>query len=144
MLLIEHTKKDMAVKQKEKKGDTSDGQDYGQSPFFLRDSRASETRVRVLLLVQRRISLFRDPLFSLQGPSSARPKIKKKNRKGFIDRRRTGVGVREEDNSRTFFIFLSRPPRLPMYLKRTKSKIKQRLCTGLLTILACPLYYLRQ
>ena len=49
-------------------------------------------------------SLFTDPLFSLQSPSSARDK--KINRGGFIDRQRKGIGVGEEEN-----IFLSRAPR---------------------------------
>ena len=44
---------------------------------------------------------------------------------GPIDRQRKGVGVGEEEN-----IFLSRAPRTPMFLKRTKRKIKERLCTG--------------
>ena len=39
------------------------------------------------------VSLFTDPLFSIQSPSSARDK--KINHGGFIDRRHKGVGVGE-------------------------------------------------
>ena len=36
----------------------------------------------------------------------------------------------EEEKRRTFFIFLSCAPRLPMFSKRTRRKIEQRLYTG--------------
>ena len=51
-------------------------------------------------------SLLTDPLFSLRSLSSARDKFK--NRVGFSDRQRKGVGVGEEENRRSlFFFFLS-------------------------------------
>ena len=79
------------------------------------------------------ISPFTGPLFSLQSPSRARDKNKWSSSRliffprinGPIDRQRKGVGVREEEN-----IFLSHAPRSPMFLKRTKRKIKERLCAG--------------
>ena len=71
--------------------------------------------------------------------------IKNKNRGGFIERQRKRVGVREEENRRfemgeglnkplfpqrclgvLYFSF----SRSPMFSKRTKRKINQRLCTG--------------
>ena len=45
--------------------------------------------------------------------------IKNKNRGGFIDRQRKGVGLEEEEN-----IFLSRASRLLMFSKRTERKMK--------------------
>ena len=56
--------------------------------------------------------------------------IKNKNRGGFTDRQRKGFGVGEGENSLFFFFALRVPSRSPMVSKRTKRKIKQRLCTG--------------
>jgi len=46
--------------------------------------------------------IFKDPLFSLQSPSSARDK--KSNRGEFIDRQRKVVGVGEEKNRRSALV----------------------------------------
>ena len=58
--------------------------------------------------------------------------IKNKPQRIYIDRKRKGEGAGEEENS--YFFFLSRSPRslsrTPTFSKRTKRKIKQRLCTG--------------
>ena len=63
-------------------------------------------------------SLFTDPLFSLQSPSSARDK--KQIRRGFIDRQCKG----------SRFVLTLALARSTMFSKRTTRKIKQRLCTG--------------
>ena len=59
-----------------------------------------------VFLVSGKLSLFTDPLFSLQSPSSAR------NRGRFIDRLRKGVGMGEkrkiEENSSLFFFLALR------------------------------------
>ena len=71
-------------------------------------------------------SLFTDPLFSLRSLSSARNRFK--NRGGFIDRQRKGVGVGEEENRRSLFFFLALLAR--QFFEKRKRKTKQRLCTG--------------
>ena len=71
-------------------------------------------------------SLFTDPLFSLRSLSSARNRFK--NRGGFIDRQRKGVGVGEEENRRSLFFFLALRTR--QFFEKQKRKTKQRLCTG--------------
>ena len=76
------------------------------------------------LLALNLISLFTDPLFSLQSPSSARDK--KLNRGGFIDRQRKEVVVGEEENfsfSRSFSC-----ARSPMFSERTKRKRTDNDC----------------
>ena len=47
----------------------------------------------------------------------------KLNRRGFIDRQRKGVVVGEEENRRTFFIFLSRALADVFEKNETKKKI---------------------
>ena len=56
--------------------------------------------------------------------------IKNKNRGGFTDRQRKGFGVGEGENSLFFFLALRARSRQPMFSKRTKRIIKQRLCSG--------------
>ena len=63
-------------------------------------------------------SLFTDPLFSLRSLSSARDKFK--NRGGFIDRQRMGVGVGEEENRRSLFFFLAL--RVRQFFEKRKRK----------------------
>ena len=81
-------------------------------------------------------SVVTDPLFSLQSPSSSGDKIWAAG--NLCDRQRKGVVVGEEENILlSSFFFLSRAQRSalvlarsPMFSKRTKRKIKQRLCKG--------------
>ena len=57
--------------------------------------------------------------------------IKNKNHRGFTDRQRKGLGVGKEKI--LYFSFLRSAlvlDRWPMFSKRTKRKIKQRLCKG--------------
>ena len=54
--------------------------------------------------------------------------IKNENRGRFIDHQRKGVGVGEKKIDVLYFFLLARSP---MFSKRTKRNIKQRLCTGL-------------
>ena len=77
--------------------------------------------------------------FPSLAPSSAGNK--NKNHRVFIDSQRKRVVAGEEENRRFLFFFLElrafcralaleRLLRSPMFSKRTKRKIKQRLCTG--------------
>ena len=61
--------------------------------------------------------------------------IKNKNRGGFTDRQRKGFGVEEGENSLFFFLALRARSRSPTFSKRTKRKMKQRLCTGYLVLI---------
>ena len=58
--------------------------------------------------------------------------IKNKNRGGFTERQRKKKGVRGREGENSLFFFLALPAlsRSPTFSKRTKRKIKQRLCTG--------------
>ena len=80
-------------------------------------------------------------LFSLQSPLSGRDK--KQIRGGFVDQRK-GVGVGEEETiifsfsrsalrARSRSRSLASVARPPIFSKRTKRKIKQRLCSGYVT-----------
>ena len=101
---------------------------YGNSLFFeircnfkkpaLNRKRFAKKPTKIQVSADDHCSQFTGLLFSLQSPSSARDE---KNRGEFIDRQRKRVGEEE------LALAVARSPR---FSKRTKRKIKQRLCKG--------------
>ena len=80
---------------------------------------------------QRQISLLTDPLFFHQSPSSTRD-TENKNRGGFNDRQRKGVGWGKTFLSRAQRSFSSAlfARALADVFQKNEKEVKQRLCTG--------------